>query len=140
MNQEAIRDFGAAEFPEADIVIGSQEAGSPEISWGDTFFFHAKDESGSNYRFPFATLVTKDYGDFDKASHLDRPDVFRLNIGLSRETFRSLFGAETNEAGYDFTALDKLMPHPVYAPQFFACILNPSDATFQTTIRPLLKE
>ncbi len=41
-----------------------------------------------------------------------------------------MFGAEKIEPGdYDFTALDRIMPHPVYAAQSFICVLNPSDAT-----------
>ena len=39
-------------------------------------------------RFPFATIVTKDYGDFDNASSLNREGVFRLNLGLSRERYQ----------------------------------------------------
>src|SRR5262249_26259208 len=87
-------------------------------------------------RFPFATIVTKDYGDFDDASNLDRPGVFRLNIGVGKETYASLFDAG---AGHDFTALDRLMPHPVYGSNHWVCVLNPSEATFET-LKPLLRE
>ncbi|MEO7003728.1 MAG: DUF6194 family protein, partial [Ktedonobacterales bacterium] len=94
--------------------------------------------------FPFATIVTKDYGDFDTASHLNRPDVFRLNIGVSRDTFHALFGYLPNEfsarsAEYDFAALDRLMPHPAYALQSWICVLNPSPETFEA-VKPLLNE
>jgi len=93
---------------------------------------------------PFATIVTKDYGDFDNASQLHRPDVFRLNIGVSRDTFRALFSAAPGEQGeqgstYDYAALDRLMPHPVYAPQSFVCVLNPSPDTFEA-VKPLLAD
>jgi hypothetical protein len=138
MDEEGIGSFVARTFPDARIVVASPESGSPEISWGDTFFFSDKEEKAS--AFPFATIVTKDYGEFDNASNLNRPGVFRLNIGLSRDTFRSLFDASFSPSDYDFTALDKVMPHPVYAPQFFVCILNPSEATFEKTVRPLLVE
>ena len=33
----------------------------------------------------------------------------------------------------------QIMPHPVYAPQSWVCVLNPSDATFQA-VRQLLAE
>jgi hypothetical protein len=59
-----------------------------------------------------------------------------LNIGISKETFARLFDAE---AQYDFAALDTLMPHVVYGPNHFVCVLNPSYATFET-IKPLLSE
>jgi hypothetical protein len=93
---------------------------------------------------PFATIVTKDYGEFDNTSHLDRPDVYRLNIGVSRDTFRAVTGYSPDEfdahaADYDFAALDRLMPHPLYATQSYVCILNPSPATFET-LKPLLAE
>jgi Family of unknown function (DUF6194) len=35
--------------------------------------------------------------------------------------------------------VDQLMPHPVYAPQSWVCVLNPSETTFQA-VRPLLAE
>ena len=65
--------------------------------------------------------------------------MFRLNIGVGKETFSSLFGPLPWSAGRDFTVLDQIMPHPVYAPQAWVCVLNPRDATFQA-VRPLLAE
>jgi len=87
-------------------------------------------------RFPFATIVIKEYGDFDNASKLDRPGVFRLNIGISKETYARRVDAEEE---YDFTALDRLMPHPVYGRNHWVCVLNPSESTFES-IKPLLEE
>jgi hypothetical protein len=43
------------------------------------------------------------------------------------------------DAGYDFTVLDQLLPHPVYAPQSWVCVLNPSAETFER-LRPLPAE
>ena len=66
--------------------------------------------------------------------------MFRLNIGVSKQTFQSLFGTGVvTLSDYDFTALDRIMPHPVYAAQHFQCVLNPGEATFQT-VQPLLAE
>jgi hypothetical protein len=102
---------------------------------GNTFFFHDPER-----KFPFATLVTKD--DYDNVSNLSRPGVFRLNIGVGRPTFLELFppSAESGEPAHDFTALDRLMPHPVYGGMFWVCVLNPGDETFEKTVRPLLAE
>jgi hypothetical protein len=114
---------------------------------GTTFFFY-----GPERMFPFVTLVTND--DHDQASNLNRPSVFRLNIGVSKQTFRSLFGSQPSQpspsgasgageivdSGYDFTALDQLMPHPVYGRMYWVCVLNPSVETFQEVVRPLLAE
>jgi hypothetical protein len=83
----------------------------------------------------FATVVTSDA--FDDASNLSRPEAYRLNIGLSRDTFQGLVG---DQADPDYTALDQLMPHPVYAKQRYVSILNPSAATFEEVIKPLLEE
>ena len=40
----------------------------------------------------------------------------------------------------DYAALDRLVPHPVYARQLWISILNPSDATFRDIVMPLLTE
>lgn len=108
---------------------------------GYTFFFY-----GSEHKLPFATLATQD-NEYDAASQLNRPSVFRLNIGVSPGTYRALFGPQPPppgdkgvvETGHDFTVLDQLLPHPVYAPQSWICVLNPSIETFQT-VQPLLAE
>ncbi len=142
MNEASITRYIIESFRGVEILVGSKDAGSPEIAWGDTFFFYGPDRM-----LPFATIVTKDYGDFDCASNLNRPGVFRLNIGVSKDTFRSLFvpkfsaskRAGVAEPEHDFTALDRLMPHPAYAPQSWVCALNPGEETFET-VRPLLAE
>ena len=148
MNEASIIQYIIDAFDGVDVVY-PEASGGPEIAWGDRFFIYDPDRNlEANRRFPFATIVTKDYGDFDHASNLNRPGVFRLNIGVSKDTYRSLFGpppsslgaAGAGDTGHDFTALDRLMPHPVYAPQSWVCILNPSDATFQAVVRPLLAD
>lgn len=137
MDEAAIREFIAANYPGVDVQIASKENGAPEMAWGDTFFIHDPERNleGSR-RFPFATIVTKDYGDFDDKSKLGRPGVFRLNIGVSKETFRKLF---PDERDHDFTALDTLIPHPVYGVNHWVSVLNPSEETF-ARIKPLLDE
>jgi hypothetical protein len=101
---------------------------------GYTFFFYGPDRM-----LPFVTVATAD-NEGDRASNLDRPGVFRLNIGVSKPTFQSLFGTgKVDVSAYDFTALDMIMPHPDYAPQSWICVLNPSDTTFHK-LRPLLSE
>ncbi|HYW23231.1 MAG TPA: DUF6194 family protein [Terriglobales bacterium] len=137
MDPSAITHFVSTMYTGVDTVVGSEEAGSPEIAWGDTFFIYDPDRKLEGSRqFPFATIVTKDYGDFDNRSNLDRPGVFRLNIGVSRATFDSLFDAG---AEHDFTALDRLMPHPVYGRNHWVSVLNPGESTFET-VKPLLRE
>jgi hypothetical protein len=84
----------------------------------------------------FATIVTTDEHDEGAPSDLARPGVFRLNIGVGRETFERI--VETS--GEDHAAFDRLFPHPVYAKQLWISILNPSDATFRDEVMPLLTE
>ena len=137
MDEEGIRAYVSAAFTGVDMQIASKDDGSPEIAWGDTFFiFDPNHDLPDTRRFPFATIVTKDYAGFDELSDLDRPGVFRLNIGVSKRTFDSMFG-ETG--ANDFTALDVLMPHPLYGKNHFVCVLNPSDETFES-VKPLLAE
>ena len=85
----------------------------------------------------FATIVTTDEHDEDAPSDLARPGVFRLNIGVGRETFDRLVGSM--EAP-DYTAFDRILPHPVYAKQLWISILNPSDATLRDVVLPLIAE
>jgi len=137
VDEASIRRYVSEKFGGVDVEVGSREGGAPEMAWGDTFFIYDPDRNleGAG-RMPFATIVTKDYGDFDNASNLNRDGVFRLNIGVSKETYLSLF---PNDAAHDFTALDVLMPHPVYARNHWVCVLNPSEATFHS-LEPLLVE
>ena len=137
MDEAAITSYIQDNFAGVDVLVASSESGGPEIAWGDSFFIYDPDRDLDDaHRFPFATIVTKDYGKFDNSSNLDRPGVFRLNIGVSKETYARLFPAEGD---HDFTALDRLMPHPVYGTNHFVCILNPSESTFES-IKPLVKE
>ena len=133
MDQDAIIQYVADTFEGVDILRPDDGPGA-----GDTFFIYDPDRNlDDKHRFPFATIVTKDYGDFAKPSNLNRPDVFRLNVGLSRDTFRALFPDSTTQ--YDYAVLDQLMPHPAYASQSYVCVLNPSEATFEK-VKPLLAE
>ena len=132
MDQAAITDYISSALPGVDVHVAAEGDGSPEIARGDSFFFYDPDRilKGAN-QFPFATIVTKDYGDFDNASNLNREGVF------STETYSSLFPAD--DASLDFTRLDVLMPHPVYAVNHWVCVLNPSVRTFES-VKPLLAE
>jgi hypothetical protein len=117
------------------VVTAGEDNGAPEVAWGDTFFFYEPDgEPHGVRRMPFATIVTKDYAGFDTASNLDRPGVFRLNIAVGRRAFERLVGyppaAHADQhTRFDYTALDRLLPHPVYGSQAWVCVLNPGEAT-----------
>ncbi len=140
MDQDAIIQYVTDTFTGVEVVRPIDGPGA-----GGTFFFYDPQRNiDPTRRLPFATIVTKDYAGWDEASQLHRPDVFRLNIGVGRDTFRALFGHPTSEdstkgTDYDFAALDRLMPHPTYARQSWVCVLNPSPDTFDA-VKPLLAE
>lgn len=140
MDQDIIIRYVAETFTGVNLLRPTEGPGA-----GDTFFYYdPRHDLDPARRFPFATIVTKDYAGFDEASRLDRPGVFRLNIGVSRDTFQALFGqppgdeTATNPA-LDFAALDRLLPHPAYASQSWVCVLNPGSETFDA-VKPLLTE
>jgi hypothetical protein len=130
--QEIIR-YISQHFDGVDVVTGTEG-----IAVGDSFFIYDPQRNlDDKHRFPFATIVTKDYGDFDDRSNLNRQGVFRLNVGVSRDTFKRLF--PDPDATYDYAVLDMLLPHPVYSAQSWVCVLNPSNETFRS-IESLLAE
>src|SRR5689334_11008030 len=117
-----------------DYIMNSFAGAETTTNLGYVFFFYGPDRM-----LPFATIASTG-NEYERVSNLDRPGVFRLNIGVSKQTFQSLFGKGKVDAGaYDFTVLDTLMPHPDYAAQSWLCVLNPSDTTFRQ-LRPLLSE
>ena len=123
MDEASIREYLVTSFPD----IGITDAG------GDSYFFTDPEK-----KHPFATLVTSDA--HDQVSDLNRPGVYRLNIGVSKQTFANLFGpdrADAGRVGHDFAALDRIMPHPVYGKMYWICVLNPSVATFEKVKRLL---
>jgi hypothetical protein len=124
-------------LPGVDTVTAGPDIGAPEVAWGASFF-----TVGPPTTQPFATIVVRDMPGFDTASDLGRDGVFRVNVGVGRRVFEELFGyppaAYAEHADeYDFAAFDVLMPHPLYAVQGFACVVNPGAATSER-LRELL--
>lgn len=101
-------------------------------NFGYTFFF-----VGDDHRLPFVTIGYAD-NEFDSISRLDREDVFRINIGVSRQTYDSLVGNSSAEA-VDYSALNVFLPHPHYAKQNFICILNPTGENVGITKELILE-
>lgn len=117
----------------------------PKATWGETSLFYNPNGALPNGVY-FATIKDHD-GVNDSTSHLDRPGVFRVALGLPRARYEQLFGAQPARppkgcavaTGDDFTAIDVLMPHPVYAWMGWVQVLSPSQETF-TEIQPLFAE
>jgi hypothetical protein len=83
----------------------------------------------------FATVVWTDEHDEGAPSNLAREGVYRVNVGVDRETFDRLVGSTTDP---DYAAFDRFVPHPVYAKQRWISILNPTHETVRTMLMPLI--
>src|SRR5438477_601769 len=109
MDQAAITRY-ITELGGIDVLIANDDA---------YFYYDPERTLPPDRRMPFATIMTSDA--YDSASNLSRPGVFRMNIGVGKDTYRSLFGplpqapgaAGIVDTGHDFAALDQLLPHPV---------------------------
>jgi hypothetical protein len=115
MNQAQVEQF-----------VASLDNVQREDNFGYAFFF-----VGDDHRVPFVSLADSD-NEYDRVSNLNREGVFRINIGVSRETFDSLVG-NSNSENIDYSALDVFLPHPEYSKQHFVCILNPSAKSDDAT-------
>lgn len=113
-------------------------------SWGERAYFYNPGRRFARGAY-FLTLKEKD-GENDRASALDRPDVWRLNLGLPPEEFVRLFGhvparpgrGQVIDGPWDFSEIDSLMPHPVYGWMSWAAVLNPTEPTF-AMLKPLIR-
>ncbi len=114
-------------------------------SWGERGVFY--NPGAVLKRGVYVLTIKEKDGANDKASNLGRPGVYRVNLGLRKPTFIKLFGsipARPAAGGVvdmhcDFTALDTLLPHPVYAWMGWVSVLNPSEKTFEQ-LKPLVGE
>ena len=114
-------------------------------SWGEKGIFY--NPGHVLKRGVYVLTVKEKDGDNDKGSHLNREGVFRVNLGLRKQTFREIFGQVPARPGageivampYDFTALDTILPHPVYGWMGWVSVLNPSNETFEK-VKPLIAE
>lgn len=111
---------------EVEAFVAGLENVQREDNFGYVFFF-----VGDDHRLSFVTIANSD-SDYDNVSNLNREGIFRINIGVSRETFKNLIG-EPGPEQVDYSALNVFLPHPDYARQHFVCILNPSGENIETT-------
>ncbi|MGC5010483.1 DUF6194 family protein [Streptosporangium sp. DT93] len=114
--------------------------GSPEISWGDAFFYHAPDGRVPERGQPFATIVTKDYPG-DERSRLDRPGAFRVNVSAGTDAFAERTGRRPRDPepdGTDPSVTDTVIAHPVYGALGWLAVVNPGPRT-DPVVRELLR-
>jgi hypothetical protein len=101
-------------------------------NFGYAFFF-----VGDDHRLPFVTVAASD-NEHDRLSNLDREGVFRVNIGVGKDTFQKVVG-RIDPAGADYSALNVFMPHPDYWRQNFLCVLNPAGENVEETKRLIIE-
>src|SRR5262245_43439840 len=79
----------------------------------DSFFvYNPRGDLKPNQQIPFITVISKD--DYDTASNLSREGVFRVNVGVAKETYQKLFGdlpafpkdGGIVSTGHDFSAIN----------------------------------
>ena len=80
-------------------------------SWGERGIFY--NPEGRLKRGVYVLTVKEKDGDNDKGGVVDMP--------------------------FDFSAVDQILPHPVYAWMGWVCALNPSEQAFQA-LKPLIQE
>lgn len=113
--------------------------------WGERGLFY--NPGGDLPRGAYFLTVKERNGENDRASNLDRPGVYRVNVGLSKGSYRTRFGdpparppkGGVVDTGHEFTTTDELLPHPVYAWAGWVCVLSPSAETL-STLWPLVDE
>ena len=126
-----------------DRITADYDGVVPKASWGETSLFYNPGHKLPNGVY-FCTLKEKD-GANDKASQLDRPGIFRLSIGVGPAHYEALFGPRPERpskggvvaTGHDFTAVNQVMPHPVYGWMGWVHILNPAADQWQV-LHPLI--
>jgi len=122
---------------EAEIVAAVSRLGDVEDLVGEAnhFFYYRPPDGQTDYRFPFATLMTNNVN--DQAADLHGPERTRLNVAVGRQEFERLF--PNPDAAVDYHAVDTLMPHPQYGRQFWIGVIAPRPETW-TRIEPYLRK
>lgn len=121
------------------VLIPGPGDGSPEVAWGDAFFYYAPDGEVPKATQPFATMVTKDYPE-DEQSQLDRDGMFRVNFAAGRAAFTEWTSGPTADSSRgDPSVPDQIIAHPVYGSLGWLAVVNPGSRTSAATGK-LLRE
>jgi hypothetical protein len=129
----------------ANWVLASFAGVVPKQSYSGTSFFYNPGTVLPNGVY-FLTMKDHD-GPHDKASALSRPGVYRISFQPSPESYRELFGerpARPAKGGvvrlpYDFSRVNVLMPHPVYAWMGWVMVLQPDTQVFEE-LKPFIEQ
>jgi len=144
MNEEEIITWLKA-IPGVVVETVAAQGDAPEIAWGDSFAYDAASAAlPADHRWPFATVITKDYPGFDESSQLNRHGVFRVNVNVGRDRFTQLVGYPPSEhkqrtPAVDPATKDVIIPHPQYGQQGWLAVVSPGVNT-SALLRELLGE
>ena len=97
-------------------------------AYRETSFFYNPDETLPRGIY-FATIKESD-GPNDRASKLDREGIYRFSIGVGKKQYQEMFGnipkrpskGNIVKLDFDFSRLNEMMPHPIYAWMGWVCI------------------
>lgn len=109
--------------------------GTPEIAWGDVFFYCSPDGQVPAIQ-PYGTIVTKNYPD-DSTCDLDEPGRWRVNVHVGRDRLHGL--APGAGPGRDRVPTDRFLAHPLYGDLGWVCVVDPAERT-TTTVLSLLRD
>ena len=110
------------------VVIPGERSGSPELAWGDAFFYYAPDGVMPERTQPYGTIVTKNYPD-DEESRLDEPGRFRVNIHVGRDRAPQIVDEGASPADTDV-----FVSHPLYGTAGWVSVVNPAASTSEQAI------
>jgi len=125
-----------------DKIIERMLTNYPDLSqnsnWGERGLFYNPSNTFSKGAYVL-TFKEKD-GENDSASNLNRGNIYRLNLKISKKTYLSLFSyiparplaGNIISTGHDFTNFNQLMPHPIYGWMTWICVLNPTLTTIES--------
>ena len=114
--------------------------GTPEIAWGDAFFYYSPDGVVPAATQPFATIVTKEYPE-DEGARLNRPGAFRVNVAAGKDAFTEWTGRAPRDPGTGDAGPgtdDVVFAHPVYGELGRPAVVNPGART-GAAVRELLR-
>ncbi|MTI09546.1 DUF6194 family protein [Curvivirga aplysinae] len=119
-----------------DYMLSTYEGLVLSENWGERALFY---NPGSKLPKGVYVLSFKERdGENDRASELNRGNLYRLNIGVGPKSFAARFGSKplrpsaggVVETGHDFTQINTIMPHPVYGWMNWIGVINPTHETF----------
>ena len=114
-------------------------------NWGERGLFYNPDRLLPKGIY-LMTFKEKD-GQNDSASNINRGGMYRLNLGVAKNTFLQLFGSiparpaagQIVQTGHDFQEINRITPHPVYGWMAWIAVLNPTHETFDS-LKPMIDE